>query len=95
MCKINCKKDKLIITFYFSVCQPYLLGLIIAHFDPDSPSDQSNTPVILYGIFLILTCALKTIGFTSYDMLTVEMGMKIRVSVCSVIYNKVFFKFLY
>lgn len=57
------------------------------------PSDQSKNEVILYGICLMLTSAVKTFGFTAYDMLITHMGMKIRVAMCSVVYNKVSFKY--
>lgn len=73
----------------FSVCQPAFLGHIIALFEPGASSDESHRLGIFYGIGLVFTVALKTFGFTAYDMLTTHMGMKMRVSTCFLIYNKV------
>lgn len=78
-----------IVEIVLSVCQPIFLGHIIIQFEPDIPSDQSSHLGILYGICLLGTVALKTFGFTAYDMLTTHMGMKMRVSTCFLVYNKV------
>lgn len=72
-----------------SVSQPAFLGRIIAQFEPGTSSDQSSHLGTLYGICLVSVAALKTFGFTAYDMLTAHMGMKMRVSTCFLIYNKV------
>jgi hypothetical protein len=54
------------------------------------PQDQSSQYLgIFYGFCLVIAIVLKTMGFIAYDMLTAHMGMKMRVSTCFLIYNKV------
>uniref|UniRef100_A0A2S2QB40 Multidrug resistance-associated protein 4 n=1 Tax=Sipha flava TaxID=143950 RepID=A0A2S2QB40_9HEMI len=73
---------------FLSAYQPFFLGRVIAQFDPDTPSDKSSHLGIFYGICLLVTTMMKIFSFTAYDMLITHLGMKMRVAMCYLIYNK-------
>ncbi|XP_050432547.1 probable multidrug resistance-associated protein lethal(2)03659 isoform X2 [Adelges cooleyi] len=70
-----------------SIFQPFFLGRLIGHFDP-ATTDAESSLGKYYAIGLILSTSIRTFGFTAFDMLITHMGMKIRVSTCTLIYNK-------
>lgn len=64
------------------------MGQIVLKFDTNtSVSDRSTE--IYSAIGLIVMLLIKVILFNSYDMIITHTGMKIRVAICDLIYNKV------
>ncbi|KAL6423801.1 hypothetical protein ACFW04_010336 [Cataglyphis niger] len=77
----------LFMTTVLRVLQPYLLGLLIWHFDPRAISTQEEayfyaTGVIIIGIMTML------INHHSYVGLT-EIGMRVRIASSSLMYRKI------
>ncbi|XP_049855335.1 ATP-binding cassette sub-family C member 4-like [Schistocerca gregaria] len=77
--------------FYCPLCyritQPYLLGLTIQYFSPDSKiTDQE---AYIYASLLVSINFLKLFCYHHYNMLTTYIGMRIRVACCSLLYRKV------
>lgn len=70
-----------------SVLQVILIGQTVAYFTPGSILTVQDAYISSVGV--ILCSALKSLIFTAYDINTSQMGMQIRVSICSAIYRKV------
>ncbi|XP_049772356.1 ATP-binding cassette sub-family C member 4-like [Schistocerca cancellata] len=71
----------------YRVAQPYLLGLTIQYFNPDSKvTDQE---AYIYASLLVIINFLKLFCYHHYNMLATYVGMRIRVACCSLLYRKV------
>lgn len=70
-----------------SVLQVILIGRTVEYFTPGSNLTEQDAYISSVGV--ILCSALKSLIFTAYDIDTSQMGMQIRVSICSAIYRKV------
>ncbi|XP_025422003.1 probable multidrug resistance-associated protein lethal(2)03659 isoform X2 [Sipha flava] len=68
--------------------QPFFLGCVIAHFDPDTQTNKSSNLGIYYGLCLFGTVMIKNFNFVVYDTISMHLGMKMRVSTSRLIYNK-------
>lgn len=73
--------------FLHRVMQPYLLGLLIWHFDPRATSTQEEAYLYASGVIIIGIIAML-INHHSFIGLT-EIGMRVRIASSSLVYRKV------
>lgn len=69
------------------VVQPYILGLLIWHFDPRAESTQSEA--YLYASGVIITAILITFITHHCYLGLMEIGMRVRIASSSLMYRKV------
>lgn len=67
--------------------QPYILGLLIWHFDPRSKSTQAEAYLYASGV-IIMVILIAFINHHSYLGL-MEIGMRMRIASSSLMYRKV------
>ncbi|XP_055536676.1 ATP-binding cassette subfamily C member 4-like isoform X2 [Wyeomyia smithii] len=73
------------------IIQPFLLGELILYFDQlvGSSSDRKPTAAYLYAAGIVLSVLLPSSIFHLYQLFLLQIGMKIRIGCCALIYRKV------
>ncbi|XP_025264055.1 multidrug resistance-associated protein 4 [Camponotus floridanus] len=77
----------LFMTSVLRVMQPYLLGLLIWHFDPRATSTQKEAYLYAFGV-IIIGIIVMLINHHSYIGL-LEIGMRVRIASSSLLYRKI------
>lgn len=80
------KKNKLLL--FHRICQPLFLGGLVTYFS------QNQNSVTKEGAYycaagIILCSLIPVAAFQPFTMIIVQIGMRIRVACCSLIYKKV------
>ncbi|XP_021928195.1 LOW QUALITY PROTEIN: probable multidrug resistance-associated protein lethal(2)03659 [Zootermopsis nevadensis] len=70
----------------FKVTQPLFVGGFIRYFSPES--NMSRNTAFMYAAAIVICSAVNVIVRQSFMMAMFHLGMKIRVSLCSLLYRK-------
>jgi ATP-binding cassette, subfamily C (CFTR/MRP), member 4 len=77
---------------FFRIIQPQCLGGLISYFSPIS-NDVSLKQAYLYALGIILCTLVPVLVFHPFILYFFQIGMKIRVACCAMLYKKVIISF--